>query len=110
MYIHEVEPINISGIWRTNRLPIKFYQRGNKVLGAFEIRETLMEGTLQGNVLTGTWMHPYEPVYGPCNYGSIRFVFTRDTFEGYVTYCDTNILSDVLWIGRRIEEFSSYRL
>lgn len=104
MYIHQA-PINISGEWDSNRLSITFYQRGNKVLGAFEIRDTLFEGTLNGNVLTGTWMHPHEPLYGPCNYGSLRFVFsTPNTFEGYLTYCDTNLPSDIIWKGYRITD------
>ena len=99
------QQINISGTWNTNRLPITFYQHGNKVLGRFDLNEALFEGTLQDNVLTGFWLHPYQSVYGPCNYGRLRFVFTGDRFEGYATFCDTEIPSDVLWTGFRRRDF-----
>lgn len=105
MYIHETI-IDISGKWGSNYLPLTFYQHGNKVLGKFEFKEGLLEGTLQGNVLAGTWIHPHEPIFGPCNYGTINLVFTADTFEGYVTYCnsDSNIRSGIIWKGYRIKD------
>lgn len=105
MYIQErpIDIIDVSGEWGSNYLPIKLYQHGNKVLGKFRLKDGVLEGTLEGNIFTGTWMHS-EPFLGPYNYGGFIWVFTSpNAFEGTVTYGDNRIPSYVNWRGYRLK-------
>lgn len=100
LYIYE-KPIDVSGLWITNLLPLTLLQHGNKVLGKYDLYDGILEGTLNGNVLTGTWMQS-KALYDECNYGPFEFEFSKNSFKGSWGYCDTKELTGRLWSGSRI--------
>lgn len=99
LFINEKNNINIGGSWDTNYKELKLYQIGNKVMGRSELLGGVIEGKLEGNVLTGTWAQ--EESTGRCKYGRFYITFeeTEDAFTGEWGYCDN--INDGIWVGRR---------
>ena len=97
------EPIDISGIWNTNYYGrVIFEQDGNNVIGIFKYGNGRIEGTLNGNILTGKWFD--SPTYEcPLHSGKLRFTFspTVDSFLGFWGECEGPLTKD--WNGFRFQ-------
>ena len=49
-------PISFAGVWQTNfNNELRVSQAGDHVTGLYDGRSGVLEGTINGNVLTGTW-------------------------------------------------------
>lgn len=108
MIVNQV--VNVSGYWQTNYKNMMLYQYGNRVIGRYNLYNGVIEGTLNGNVLSGMWFQTPEAIFSICKYGPIRFIFTENTFTGTWGECES--LGEGNWNGNRIEliEEDTYNL
>lgn len=68
--------LNVSGVWNTDYYGrVILEQDGNNIKGNFKYGSGIIEGTLIGNVLNGTWSEP--PTHEcPLHEGRLKFVFS----------------------------------
>lgn len=97
MYICKNNLPNISGEWRTNFNDMYLHQFGDRIIGRYEHANGVLVGTLEGNILSGTWYQSSSA--GECNYGPFSLEFNRSMFKGTYGYCEN--LPGGNWIGQR---------
>ncbi len=91
-------PLQVGGTYETGYGNMQLHQNGNKVSGTYKsyTGDGSVEGTLQGNVLIGTWKDSRSS-------GQIRFVFSEDerAFAGFWSY-GSAVPNQDRWDGYRI--------
>jgi len=86
---------NISGAYTTDFNEMTLQQSGNKVTGTYKYSNGVIEGTLNGKILTGTWTQSNGK-------GKLVFVFNNDfsAFSGKWGYNDAEPSS--AWNGKKL--------
>lgn len=91
---------DVSGYWNTNIKELVLFQYGNNVVGRYNHFLGVIDGILEGNILTGIWFQSESN--GDCNYGPFRLVFNGEKFTGIWGYCDT--LENRPWNGIKTKD------
>ncbi len=92
----------ISGTYRTNWNDFHLRQQGTALIGCYEFRDGLFEGTVEGRVMKMTWSQTGDPRRGPA-----VFVFAPDgrSFRGYWwRETDKGRPVDGDWTGTRVSD------
>jgi hypothetical protein len=86
-FVCQVSACDWTGTWSTNWGPMRLVQRGGTVSGDYDWDQGLIEGTLDGDVLRGTWTEvpSREP---PRDAGDYEFTMAEDcqSFTGRWRY------------------------
>lgn len=86
---------NLDGTYTTDFNEMTLQQSGNKVTGTYKYSNGVIEGTLNGKILTGTWTQSNGK-------GKLVFVFNNDfsAFSGKWGYNDAEPSS--AWNGKKL--------
>lgn len=85
---------NVAGVYETDFGKLTVQQNGSKVTGTYTHAEGRIEGTINGNTLSGWW-------YQNNGKGKLQFNFTSSGFSGKWSYNNDNPSSQ--WNGKLIE-------
>jgi hypothetical protein len=92
----------LSGTWKTSFGMVTFTQAGNDVTGSYTHDNGKIEGTLEGNILRGSWSESpsYKP---PKDAGDLEFTFSEDgrKFTGTWRYGFDKQTWDGKWTGTK---------
>jgi hypothetical protein len=95
---------NVSGTWKSNFGLMTLTRDGSHVTGSYPHDSGKIEGTLEGNVLSGSWSESpsYKP---PKDAGDLEFTFSEDgrTFTGTWRYGSQKQSWDGKWTGQKQE-------
>jgi hypothetical protein len=96
---------NVTGVWDTNDSVITLQEEGGTVRGTYTLDEGRLEGSLQGNVVSGYWGEAASDRacdserLGTKYWGRFRFTFSGDAFTGLWGYCEDE--REGRWDGKR---------
>jgi hypothetical protein len=92
----------VSGTWKTSFGLMTLTQTGSQVTGSYPHDSGKIEGTLEGNVLRGSWSESpsYKP---PKDAGDLEFTFSEDgrNFTGTWRYGSQKQSWDGKWTGEK---------
>jgi hypothetical protein len=86
-------PLSFAGTWDTTYYEMRLSQIGDHVSGTYDYRGGVIDGTVSGNILSGTWTQTN-------NRGVFRFSLSSDGNGFTGTWTDSND-SGGPWIGER---------
>ncbi|ACN13139.1 hypothetical protein HRM2_00160 [Desulforapulum autotrophicum HRM2] len=91
---------SIDGIYKTDFNEMSLQMDGNRITGTYKFKGGKIDGVLQGNILTGTWIQTNAK-------GRLEFFFAKDfsSFSGKWNYNDAT--PSKKWNGRKIENISA---
>ena len=100
----------VSGAWSTSSGDMHLQEDGVSVSGTFNFKGGQIQGTLNGDVMTGIWVQQSSdhacavPQMGSSYWGQIRWTFDRNrrVFTGTWGYCVDRLMNQS-WTGHRTD-------
>ncbi len=99
--------VDVSGRWNSSEGELVLEQDGTFVRGTYGTRDGRISGTLDGNVLTGSWSESgggsrcAPDASGRTRRGQLRLVFEGSAFHGGWTWCEEPPVAGAPWTGWR---------
>jgi hypothetical protein len=97
---------SVAGLWDTDFATVTFRQDGAVIHGTYTLDEGRLEGTLEGDVMSGYWGEANSDRacaaerLGTKYWGRFRFTFSADTFTGQWGHCEDEPTG--AWNGKRL--------